>query len=434
MTDWWQTDLKTYVDLYFKSNPKETPLPLFVLCYRCVYLVNSLFRIGLIPPLVSPYHIYISKKGFPMFFIPFFSATYTCQRIYYQNLVKAASEKPLLPSGKEGPLPFASELHHYIYPSFEALPEHGSVTMFLRSCSCYAVSKLVEMEDYWSSLEGCVAHCLTRTLLFVLTGATPLQQAKPTTVPALLALLSNQVKSVPSLAKCIANLKKRVPQNFKTFVDGLGTAVLKPDRHVFKELVAFLEPQMQPEHLLSNSINYSLDILSAACFMEEQSDNLLDAPMRRVIYLPCKLIFNGYFHQKYIEAARFHHGNNLISSFTFDEKDKNTFTCDYYLDENRTLLLKVEKNRLVEADYFLKNSAGADEKGPGERNIKIDRFFEGSWVPTEALWVQCIGKFVKGDAEDSSLCSAVKNRVARSEISFQKNIVASLLTSDRSLA
>lgn len=434
MTDWWQTDLKTYVDLYFKSNPKETPHHLFVLCYRCVYLVNSLFRIGLIPPLVSPYHIYISKKGFPLFFIPFFSATYTCQRIYYQHLVKTASEKPLLSSGKEGPLPFAADLHYYIYPNFESLPEHGSVTMFLRSCSCYSVSKLVEMEDYWASLEVCVAYCLTRTLLFVLTGTTPLLQAKPTTVPALLTLISSQIKSTPSLAKIVATLKKKAPQNFKNFVDVLGNATLKPDKHVFKELVAFLEPQIQAEYLLTDSISYSLDILSAACFMEEQSDNLLDAPMRRVIYLPCKLIFNGYFHQKYIEAARFYYGNNLISSFTFDEKDKNTFTCDYYLDENRTLLLKVEKSKLVEANYFLKNSAGADERGPGERHIKIDRFFEGSWVPTEPLWVQCISKFVKGDPEDSRLWSAVKNRVARADIGFQKNIVASLLTTDRSLA
>ena len=367
-----------------------------------------MFRIGLSPPIVSPRHIFIGKNGFPMFLVPFFSATYTCQKIYYQTPDKPPSEKTAPPKGKEAPPPFAKDTHYYIYPYFETIPDHGSVTMFLRSCSSYKVSKLLHMEGYWESLKASTAYAMTRTILFMLTGSPPLFQSKPVTLPQLITMMQNQVKTLPALSKIVAGIKKKSAPEFKPFLELLSTCVTKPDQQLLRQMLEALEPAVPQENQIVNTFGYTLDLLSAASFMEEQADNLLDAPMRRVIYLPCKLVFNGYFHQRYIESAKFYYGNNLISSLNFDEKDKNTFNCDYYLEENRTLLATIVKGNLKEAIYFIKGTGISEEKITEETNIKMDKFFEGSWVPGEELWTNSITNFVSADPDDGRLSSLSK--------------------------
>lgn len=77
---------------------------------------------------------------------------------------------------------------------------------------------------------------------------------------------------------------------------------------------------------------------------------------------------------------------------------------DYYLDENRTLLMKVDHDYLQEATYFLKSGAtGSADKHSPEATLQIENFFEKSWVPTESLWVQSILQFTSNDIEDSKV-------------------------------
>ena len=384
ITDYWVTDLNKYVLQNFPPNIKEVSPKQFLLIYRCVYLLHSLKFIGLPPPIISPYHICVGKEGFPVFLIPFFSVFYVSPKGYYEYLHKSNQ---------------VTELHYYLCQAPDNIAEYGSLAMQMKSTQKYKLSSLIKSEPHWKELHEYNSNVLLKIIYFILTSQIPIFQTKPTTVANLLPILRNNVKNIPVLVKALGNIKKKTPQAYKATVDLITNLITKSEKINWQELLTSLEVALPPENLMSNSMSYNMDVLFSTYFADDQTTSMFDAPIRRGVFLPCKLVFNGYFNKSYIESARYYYGNNLISTITFNQGDKSSYSFDFFLDENRTILVKVLRGTIMEANFYAKAGQLTD-KSAAEKTVQMNRFFDNSWMPSEAYWMSFISPFIKTDPEE----------------------------------
>lgn len=391
VTDWWFQNINDLVKVSFKEQPKELPEDFFMLIYRMLYLMYSCKLTSVLVPMISPYNIYIGKNGYPQFLIPFFSAAYYCPKAYYKSLYSKTDEKATLPQ-------------YFGYPHFEGLPDASTILLRIRSGGNKLCNlKFVEKEE--ENMQSCLTYCFTRLLLYMLSGQVPLIQTKPLTTGQLLALLKNDVKSLPTLQKQCAAIKKKVTGNLKYVVDILSNLITKPDAKGLNLLFERVTQEVPLNQRIRQSLEYHIDTLNASYFIENSDGGLLGVPLRRVIQLPCKLVFNGYLEEKFIESGRFYQTNNLLISLNLQDKESEIYSIDCFLDEKRTLNLKTTEDQLDVCTYFVKSTSEAvsADASNQERTIVFDQFFLNSWVQNEMVWVKAINPYVKSDIEDGML-------------------------------
>ena len=60
--------------------------------YKLAYAIDSLLKMGIPPPILSPDSIFISKMENPQILLPFFSKRYFCYTHYFYKLLKDEDE------------------------------------------------------------------------------------------------------------------------------------------------------------------------------------------------------------------------------------------------------------------------------------------------------------------------------------------------------
>lgn len=393
VTDWWQSTLFDHVTKIHQNNPKELTHEVFIILYRILFFIRSAELTCLPIPVLTPFHIYMGKNGYPQFLIPFFTAAYYCHRPYFASLFRDQES-------------MAKPLHYFAYPNFEQLPDPVSLKLIVTSKDSKIAN--IMLHDDQHHQDTCFTYLVSRTIAFILSGQIPMAQSKPISLANLLTLLKNEMKVLPTILKLMANLKKKTEPIFKGVIDSVSNLLLKPERSALLPLLEKLNPLMPQFVKIRPNISYTLDILNTSTFIED--DNIgenIDAPLRRIILLPSKLVFNGHVHQDMIASARFYHLNNLILSIAIDVANHSVYTADYFVDERRTVMVKMTDGVLDQCTYMVKsgNDTGAADIVSGERTINIDKYFEDSWVAHETAWTNVIKPFINSDVEDSKFCS-----------------------------
>lgn len=381
VADYLGVDLATYLGR-FSSKRKDLVDNLTEFFYKIAYTLNSMVRIGIPPPLINPMTIYVSRCENPVLFIPFFTKSYLSLRTSFQAAHK-------LYMGKDTPVdmtftpPFVSELHDLqeILSQFQRLGN-------------YRFTQINQMETVWSSLERSSFYQLALIFEYLFSNEHFLEE-KTMKYEAFESLLANnQSKLNLSHAKILVNIRKVLPQTHLFLCDLLTQTILSENGKLdLQLLVDSAERLITPLAQIPTGIEYSVAILATTEFSDEVAVKGGDTQMRRIIYLPNKLAFNGFSKQRFIEAMRFYSGNNMVTSFTFVKDDPNSYNCDLFLDENKVFLLSVSSDALLEAKCI-------EEHWKSEKRSSIKTFLPKSWIPSEDIWVKAIRKFFHHDAED----------------------------------
>lgn len=389
VTDWWFQNINDYVKMVYKEQPKEIPEEILLLVYRMLYFMHSCKLTSLLVPVISPYNIYIGKNGYPQFLIPFFSAAYYCPKAYYKSLYSKVEEK-------------VTSVHYFHYPNYEGLPDTSTILLRIRTGGNKLCNlKFNEKEE--EHIQASQSYTFTRMLLYLLSGQIPLWQTKPTTVGQLLQILKNDVKSLPTLQKQVQMIKKKANSTpMKNLVELLGNIIAKPGPNSLIQFFEKITDDIPYRQRIRPSLEYNIDTLNAAYFIENSDGGLLGVPLRRVILLPCKLVFNGYLEEKFIESGRFYQTNNLLIALNLQDKESEIYSIDCFLDEKRTLNLKTTEDQLDVCTYFIKSSADAvsADVSNQEKTIQFDQFYQYSWVHSEVVWTKTISPFIKSDIDD----------------------------------
>jgi hypothetical protein len=392
VTDYLGVDLASYLDR-FTTKRKDIIDNLTEFFYKIAYTLNSMIRIGIPPPFLNPYTIFISRSENPVLFIPFFTKSYLSLRTCFQT-----AHKQYL--GKDTPLdlaftpPFVSDLHE-----LQEVLSH-----FARHAN-YRFTQISQMEAVWNCMERTAHYQLCLMFEYLFSNEYFLED-KNMKFEAFDALLNNsQAKLSLNHARICANIKKSVPQSHASLCD-LLTQNLVSDTGILdlQTVVDLAEKLISPLGQVPTGIEYSLGILTSTEFSDEVALRGGDTQMRRIIYLPSKLAFNGFIKQRFIEAIRFYSGNNMVTSFTFFKDDPNAYNCDLFLDETKVFLLTVVSDVLMEAKCI-------EEHWKSDKRASIKSFLPKSWIPSEESWVKAIKKYFHHDAEDRKLRSSSEEQV-----------------------
>lgn len=391
VTDWWFQNLNDYIKILYQEPPKECPEDLFVMIYRMLYFMKSASLTAVLIPLVSPFNIFIGKNGYPQFLIPFFSAAYYCPKPYYNSIFSKADMK-------------VAVSHYFAYPSYESLPDLSTILLGIRAGGNKLGNlKLSDRDNQY--MQTCQVYCFVRLVLYLLSGQVPNFQTKPCTMSQLLAILKNDVKSLPNLQKQCALIKKKTAPRFKGLIDMISALLIKPDPNGLKILLEKMITEIPDTFQIKSNLQYQIDTLNSAVFIEGTEGGLLGVPLRRIILLPCKLLFNGYLEDRIIESGRFYQSNNLLVALNLQDKENGVYFIDCFLDEKRTLNLKMTESKLESCTYFVKSNPDAvsADVSNQERTMNFDQFYPNSWVHTEAFWTKTIQPYVRSDVEEGTL-------------------------------
>jgi hypothetical protein len=411
VTDYWEETLYDWVQKRTDPKAKETSLQMITLAYRCISFVNSCLKTELPVPLLTPFHIFMSQNDYPLFLLPFFASSF----LSLQDHLGKSFQYSTHPSTPQ---------HYFLYPFYDGLANAGTVIHLMHSTGNYRFSKLVANSEYWGTMESMANYSLTRLVFFILTNEVPGIQAKTINVGALLQLMQNEMKTLPNLKKQFTVAKKKLPAQFKYLMDTLSGSLQRGSPANWQAMLSQLRGLLPSAPIETDVVKFNLSIVSAATYLDDNST--LQGPVRRVVYLPMKLVFNGYLGGKdFMEAVRFYYGNNLLTTF-IPLDDPSHFTADFFIDESKTLLLKFTKNQLEDITLFSKHHVG--QKSGNEGSMNIGKFFENSWVPTEQFWVNSLSPFTKSDPDD------LRVRMLKSDPSFQRSTLASLNESERTSA
>lgn len=391
VTDWWFQNINDMVKVAYRDQPKELPDDLLLLIYRMLYFMHSCNLTSVLAPLVSPSHIYIGKNGYPQFLVPFFSAAYYCPKSYYKSLYAKLEDK-------------AGTSQYFGYPHFETLPDSSTILLRIRSGG-NKLSNLKFTEKEEENMQISLTYCFSRLLLYLLSGQIPMMQPKPVTNGQLLTLLKSDVKTLPTLQKQCAAIKKKATGPMKMLIELLSNLITKPDPNGINLLFEKITQEISMNQRIRPSLEYHIDTLNSSYFIESGDGGLMGVPLRRVILLPCKLIFNGYIEENFIESARFYQSNNLLVALNLQDKESSIYSIDCFLDEKRTLNLKTTEDQLDGSTYFVKTSAEGvvADAANQEKTIQLDTFFARSWVVSENVWTKTIHPYIKADIDDGSL-------------------------------
>src|SRR3990167_4780436 len=441
IVDHWECDLLTYCKNYSAefAGAKEIKKEQFELVYRLLYLCNIILKTDMLPPLLNPQTIMISKTGYPMILFPFFASSYLSPKTYLDNAFRTQT---------------ITDIQYFLSPQTDKLLDVTTLILQMKSRQNYSLSSLVpaESEHQQSLVSSMMAGC-GRCILLILTGQVPLTSliSKSTTPVQLQAMLSNPSKTSPVLSKLWTALKKKTPPFMKATIEELGNVFANPTAPKLSDLAQLMKSEMGKDaDILSNFVSYNLSIIAAVSFAEESTgltrnldrestDGLggsPEAPSRKLIFLPLKIAFNGYYTHKFIQSGKFYSGNNLICSISLDSAGSQTnpspehpYLIDYHLEESKSLLLKICGSQLQDVTYLIKNPStpqGKNSTTPAEKKIVFAKFMENSWVQNENVWLNIIKNQFKNDCED------IRSKAFKLEGSFPKNTVSSILYSERS--
>jgi hypothetical protein len=438
VVDHWDSDLMTHCKQNFpdSTNNKELRRDQFELVYRLLYLTNIILKTGMLPPLLNPQTIVISKNGYPMILIPFFAASYLSPKSYLDNVFKSSS---------------VTDLQYFIAPQSDKILEASTLILQMKSTQNFSLSKVTQpASDHQQTLLSNFLSSCCKCILLILSGQPPLTSlvSKSTTAQQLQSMLATSSKTAPVLAKIWAGLKKKTPAFLKTGIEELSNCFSNPTSAKIGEVLELIKSELGKDvDTFCNFVTFNLAVVSGASFVEESSgvsrnldkiglDESPEAPNRKIIYLPCKITFNGYIGQGFIQSAKIYSGNNLVCSISLENSGghlspgaNHPYLVEYHLEESKSLLLRIAGNQLQEVTYLIKNPTalqGKNSATPAEKRLVFGKFFDNSWVQNEHIWLNILKTQFSGD------CEEIRSKAFKLEGSFPKNTATGILYSDRS--
>lgn len=359
----------------------------FEVIYNLIYAVNSMIKIGIPPPVLTPEYIYMSKRERPQILVPFFSKNYFAYNSYFNDLIRKNTY---------------AEFNCFFVPKFyDKLNHPQDFSLFLRGKDSFEVSQLVKDARLWDNILKSTYYSLGLTITYILTNKTfiekKIKKNKIETSTDFLLRLRNE----KNFSKCIKNTKKLLKKYTKTLsldvlnsftCDMIELTFLSKVEKTLDDVLKNMSKELKLDFNPFNLISYNQDILLSNSLLSSQAGTFSKSLIRKSIYLSNGLTFNGYMEETYKDSAKYYTKNGLILNWNFNERGLD-YECSVYLND-RSLKVTAVDDKLKDVKLTVKGGKGEDEK-----KIVMDKFYDNTWMLKREKWKSIaepfIGKFAR---------------------------------------
>jgi hypothetical protein len=197
---------------------------------------------------------------------------------------------------------------------------------------------------------------------------------------------NKRLHSEKNYPKAMANLKKRLKKSFKTANQKLiyneicllfdhdnltSTPILKKDLSKFLEVIS---KNARLKYHPFDIVQYNNDVVISNDILTSTSDQLIQAVLRKSVYLSNHLTYNGFLDKRKNEPSKFYYQNNLILSWDLEPGNGN-YKCDFFIDDSRRLMIDVREGQLKDVKLMIKGGKIGEEK-----RILLTEFYNGTWM------------------------------------------------------